>query len=79
MDQFLSLIWTVMIVVTCLGAGAIGLIAGVWLYLRFSPPTDPQQLAMSDPWIRAHLDKLPAGTPGEAPPAEAPAPPEEKS
>jgi hypothetical protein len=30
---------------------------GMWFFARASAPSNPQQLAMSDPWIRAHLAK----------------------
>ncbi len=38
----------------------------LWLYSRASATTDPEKLAMNDPWIRAHLAKQKAQ--GEAPP-----------
>src|SRR4051794_26000314 len=33
----------------------IGFKLTMWFVRRASAPTDPAQLAMSDPWIRAHL------------------------
>ena len=44
-----------------LALGAAGLVAlalGTRAVLRLTAPTDPEKLALSDPWVRAHLDQL---------------------
>jgi hypothetical protein len=48
----MTLLWMVFIAV----AGGIALIwVGAQLYVRWSTPTDPAKLAMSDPWVRQQL------------------------
>ncbi|HJZ54264.1 MAG TPA: hypothetical protein VKE74_04870 [Gemmataceae bacterium] len=53
----------------CVVAGIV-LSVGSGVYIRLSATTDPQKLAASDPWIRAHLaQSRPGGsahTPGHA-------------
>ena len=44
-----------------LALGAAGLVAlalGTRAVLRLTAPTDPEKLALSDPWVRAHLEQL---------------------
>lgn len=38
----------------------------MWFFARVSAPTDPHKLALSDPWIRAHLAQQEVK--GDAPP-----------
>ncbi len=38
----------------------------IWLFCRVSATTDPEKLAMSDPWVRAHLARQKAE--GDEPP-----------
>jgi hypothetical protein len=44
----------------------VGMVA-VRIYMHQSATTDPMKLAMSDPWVRAHLEQLQAAPPGSAP------------
>jgi hypothetical protein len=59
--------------------GAVALVGmvAVRIYLHNSATTDPLKLAMSDPWVRAQLEKQQAAAAGGAPAEATTAPPAE--
>jgi hypothetical protein len=67
--DWLEYVMTGISVLTVVGAGALGLGFGVHVYMRWTRPSDPLKVALSDPWVRAHLERL-----GDAAGAEAPGP-----
>jgi hypothetical protein len=49
-----------MIVIFSVG-GVAALAVGARLYFRATRPTDPVKLALTDPWVRANLERFEAG------------------
>lgn len=43
------------ILAVVVGVLVVGFKAGIWALSRATATTDPNKLAMSDPWVRAHL------------------------
>jgi hypothetical protein len=60
-----------------IGMFAVGGVTALAITARFffklARPGDPVQVALSDPWVRANLDRLKALEPGNAPVEEGPA------
>jgi hypothetical protein len=68
--------WVVFVVLAVVIVSvAVAFKVGIWLLSRMSATTDPQQLLMSDPWMRAHLAQQKAGSGLLTPPPGAPVPP----
>jgi hypothetical protein len=48
--------WFILVVLAMvLVSAAVAVKVGVWVFRRMSATTDPEKLAMSDPWVRAQL------------------------
>lgn len=56
--DWLQYVMTGITVVTVLGAGILVLGVAVHVYVRWSRPADPLKVALSDPWVRANLERL---------------------
>ena len=64
-----ALTWlpTLLTVVVVVGSLVLVLSVTARFYVRWSATTDPEKLALSDPWVRAHLDRLKTGAADDAP------------
>jgi hypothetical protein len=60
--------WVVLVIIAVvLVSGAVVINVVVWWHRRMSATTDPEKLAMSDPWVRAQLARQRAQEGGPPP------------
>jgi hypothetical protein len=77
-NMLYEIITVVILLMVCTG-GVLAVSVTTHFFLRLTRPTDPVQLALRDPWVRAHQARLPLTIRTPPDPPAPPPPPDSKS